>query len=132
MQMGRLPNPKGENRFSSKTIRQSQFELVLTLPGVSLDLLPSLLAELDAVGTVHLGRNDPDLLLQRLFQAVKELELRLSLTGLDDSLGESDGTLSTLGPVVGRNGIVGSVGERVVLDQLQLGRSVGTAGIKDG
>jgi hypothetical protein len=130
MQMGKLPNPaRSEQNGRVRHHRRKgwPFNPELTLSSVSLDLLPGFLAELDTVGTVHLGGDDPNLLLQRLVQVVQELELGFAFTSLDDGLGEGDGSLSTLGPVIRGHGVVGTVGQRVVLNQLQFSGRIGAA-----
>jgi hypothetical protein len=96
------------------------------LTSVQVDLLPGLLAELDAVSPVHLLGDDLDLLVERQVDVVQELELGLALAGLDDSLGERDGTLTTTSPVVGWDGLVGAGRQGVVLDELELGGGVVT------
>lgn len=54
----------------------------------------------------------------------KELEVVVLLAGFDDGVGKVDGPLSTLGPVVRRDSLVGSSGEGVLLDERELGRRV--------
>lgn len=98
---------------------------VLTLSGIRLDLLLGLVAQVDAIRAVHLLGDNLNLLGQRLVDVVQELELAVTLACLDDGLGERQGTLTALGPVVGRDGLVGAGAEGKVGDELELGFRVG-------
>jgi hypothetical protein len=57
-------------------------------------------------------------------ERTKVVEVVVLLASLDDGVGEVDGSLTTLGPVVGGDGLVGTGVEGVLLDELELGLSV--------
>ena len=94
-------------------------------------MLLRLLAELDAVRAVDLLADNLDLLLDREVEVVQELEVGFTLTGLDDGLRESERTSTTLRPVVADDGSVGTAGERLLADELELGGSVSAAETSD-
>ena len=52
------------------------------------------------------------------------MEVVLLLASLDDSVGELKSSLSSLSPVVGRDGLVGSSSESVLLNESELGGGV--------
>jgi hypothetical protein len=52
------------------------------------------------------------------------VEVIVLLASLDDGVGEVDGSLTTLGPVVGGNGLVGTSVKGILLDELELGLGV--------
>ena len=52
------------------------------------------------------------------------MEIVLLLASLDDSVGELKSSLSSLSPVVRRNGLVGSGSEGVLLNESELGGGV--------
>lgn len=54
------------------------------------------------------------------------VEVVVLLASLDDSVSEVDGTLTTLGPVVRRDSLIGTSLERVLLNELQLGLGIGS------
>lgn len=95
-----------------------------TLLGIQLDLLLGLVAQRDPVRTVHLLGDDLHLLGQAEVGVVQVLELGLALARLDDGLGECNSALAAARPVVGRDGLVGTDRERIVLDELELGGGV--------
>jgi hypothetical protein len=97
------------------------------LTGVRLNLLLGLLAQLDTISAIHLLGDDLDLLRQRLVDVVQEFKLGFTLASLDDGFRERDGALTALGPVVGRNGLVGTGAQGVVGDELEFGFRVGAA-----
>lgn len=96
------------------------------LPLIRINLLLRHLAQLDSIRTIHLLRDDLDLLGKRLVQVVQELEAGGALASGDDGLGEGARTDTTFGPVVGHDGGIGSACEGLVADEFELGGGVGT------
>lgn len=94
------------------------------LASVSLDLGASLIGDVDTVGAVHPLSNGLNLVLDRGVDIVEVLEVVVLLASLDDGIGEVDGALTTLSPVVRGDGLVGSVGQSVLLDKSELGGSI--------
>jgi hypothetical protein len=96
----------------------------VALAGVGCDLSLGVLAELDAVGTVHLLGDDVHLLLEAKVDIVQEVELGVILASLNDGVGKLNSSLTTTSPVVGGNSSIGSNLEGIVLDELELSRGV--------
>lgn len=94
---------------------------------VRLNLLLGLLAQLDTISAIHLLGDNLNLLRQRLVDVVQEFKLGFTLASLDDGFRKGDGTLTALGPVVGRDGLVSTGAEGVVGDELEFGFRVGAA-----
>lgn len=105
-------------------------QVLVPLSFVRLDLFLRFGGERDSVGSVHLLRDDLDLLLDREFEVVQELERVRRRAGLDDGFTEIDRSFSSFGPVVARNGSIGSGGEGLLFDESDFGRSIGTAGVE--
>lgn len=94
------------------------------LAGVGGNLLGSKGRELDAGGTVHLGGDGSELLLDRHLGSVEELKVLGLVGSLHDTLGEVDGSESSLGPVVGWDGVLGTSLDGLLADGSNFGRSV--------
>lgn len=100
-------------------------QVLVPLVRIRSDLSLGLGRERDAVGAVHLFRDDLDLVLDRQLEVVQELERVGRRARIDHGLAEVDRALASLGPVVARDGGIGAGSERLLLDESDLGRSVG-------
>lgn len=80
--------------------------------------------ERNSFSAVHFLRDDFDLLLDREFEVVEEFERVRGGTGFDDGFTEIDRSFTSLGPVVARDGGIGSSGESLFLNESDFGRSV--------
>lgn len=101
-------------------------QVSIALLCVGIDLLLGELAELNSSSAVHLLTNSLDALLDGALKAVGESELLGLLGGSDDSVGQVDSTDTTLGPVVGQDGVFGTSGNGFLADDFDFG--VGVSG----
>ena len=94
------------------------------MTSVGLNLLLRRLAELDPVGAVDLLADDLNLLLDRLFEVIQELELRVAFAHRHECLRKGLGACTTLGPVVTDDRGIGTAAESELTDELKLGLGV--------
>lgn len=91
---------------------------------IGIDLLLRKLRELDLLRTIHLLANGLHALKDSALGVIEKLEFLWLLAGLDNTLSEVNGSGTTLSPVVGLNGILGTSGESLLAESLDLGSSV--------
>lgn len=102
-------------------------KVAISLAGVGFHLLLCELAELDTICTVNFLGDDLDLLLDRQIQVVEELEVRLAFADSDDGFSESTGTHATFRLMIADDSRIGTSSERLLTNELELSRRVGTA-----
>src|SRR5208282_4300506 len=104
-------------------------KLVEALASVQLDLFFRLRGVFDSRAAVYLAHDALDLLLDRSFTGIEEVELAGLLASLDHGFAQGHGTGAALGPVVGDDGIFGSGRERGLAHQLDFGGRIGAEAV---
>src|SRR5690606_37922883 len=130
-----IPNRDNESRWRTlegRIVRERVLRLCdadgkvsEALAGICRNLFGGERRELDAICAIHLCSNGGKLFLDGHFWCVEELKVLWLLAGLDDTLGEINGSETALGPVVGRDGILRTGLDGLLADGLNFSRSVG-------
>ena len=98
------------------------------LAGIGINLLLGELAELDVGSTVHVTGDLLDTLLDgvalNLIEKLLSLGVRLLASG-NDGLGEVNSALATLGPVVGKHGVLSTGLDGLLTNNINLGLGIG-------